>query len=353
MLRSKPNIYASEDSCDLSHATYDPQLSKVEFDAEKNTFVIGQDKVLFRTPFEVISALLESQSFVVNFENLVACLDALRFAVIAEAKTGKDGPATVKKFMPCMTMGLPQKSQQGPMLRMFYDEISRYEAALAIHEGKVQDDKKGQDKQDETKRQVEALSVENATLKKRLRELTQEVQLLQSLERSMRQSLSDEARLPMHAKKYLVKTIHAETRTIELRDGRQQLVTPCYAALSPLVAGEECLGVNGSPTHLQISSLNPQPKKFLWRRATVMGFDGKVLRLKIGRMTEMAVKASDGQEAQQFRKLRARQEVLLASYGNIVYQVCEVQAKVELDLVASVHEAIALQQLRQTYRKVE
>ena len=353
MLRSKPGIYTTEESCDLSHATYDPSLSKVEFDAEKKSFVIGLDKVLFRTPFEVIGALLESQSFVVNFENLVACLDALRFGVIAEAKPSKDGPDAVKKFMPCMTLGLPQKSQQGQMLQMFYEEISRDEAALAIYEGKADNSHQTDNKQDEAKRQIEALSIENAALKKRLRELTQDIQLLQSLERSMRQSMNEEARLPGHTKKYSVKSINLDARTVELRDGRHQFVVPTYTVFSPLVAGDDCLAINGPNQSIQVSSLNPQRKKFLWRRATIVGFDGKTLQLKIGRNNDIALKAADVQESQLFRKLNAKQEVLLATYGKVVYQVSEIQENMDVDIVATVHEAIAMQQLRQSYRKVE
>lgn len=167
------NIITDERALDTDNFSLCGDYSAIGIDRDLNRFYVTYDRILFRKLPEVIQTILEANGFVHNFENMLSCLERLRFGIRSEHRGD-----SVRRGSPCLVIRFPDKKKIGALLNNFYKEVNKYEDIIASYQAdNISSNKKNRR---ELEVELKKLREENAELKKKNTDLIQMVAHLQS-----------------------------------------------------------------------------------------------------------------------------------------------------------------------------
>ena len=167
------NIITDERALDTDNFSLCGDYSAIGIDRSLNRFYVTYDRILFRKLPEVIQTILEANGFAHNFENMLSCLERLRFGIRSEHSGD-----SVKRGSPCLVIRFPDKKKIGALLSSFYKEVNKYEDIIASYQ--ADNITSGKKNRRELEVELKRLREENAELKKKNTELMQMVAHLQS-----------------------------------------------------------------------------------------------------------------------------------------------------------------------------
>lgn len=213
------------DKEELTKATLMPHISYVDFDEETQAFQATVDKILFKSPYEIVSAVLHANGFMLNLENLLACIDSFRFGVRAKGNPTPEGFQT-SGYFPAIHFTMPQRSKIGELLGQFYKEIDVYEAQLAGLQDKPK--KKADDDQgiDELRREIKRLREENHAHEQTIKALSSKLNDMNRSHAVVTRALESHSILPDGMRLATVREIQIKERQLTLRSNRKSFTVP-------------------------------------------------------------------------------------------------------------------------------
>ncbi len=240
MAAQTEQILETEDQADLGKASLSLQLSSTGFDEERQEFHVSLDRALFKDPVTIISTVLEANGYVLNLENILASLDQFKFVPLAKVNQRSPHPVA-KSYLPCIKFQLPSKSQVGPTLRRFYDEIQHYEVAINELQQQNTAPLRQSRRPDSHKEQVMKLEEENKVLKKEIDDLKLMLSRAVKSEATANKALASQNLLPNNIRLGIVRELIIEDRQILLKSGRTSIIVPM--ALSQVLPNvkDKCL----------------------------------------------------------------------------------------------------------------
>ncbi len=218
-------IITEEGECDFSRASYDARLSSSEYLESENVFSVTLDRVAFHNVYQVAKTLLESHGYVGNFENILAVIDQMTFAV--RARTSSRDNSIAKIQFPTIATKLPEKNQVSELLSQFYKEIEAYEAQLTL----LQTQKKNElgeknESQKKLNQRVSKLEKENDQLRVKVAELSKELLFEKNQNRQASRAISSQNLLPPQMRLGKVRDIEISNRSIVIKVGQKMVSVP-------------------------------------------------------------------------------------------------------------------------------
>ncbi|NRA63269.1 MAG: hypothetical protein HRU19_02230 [Pseudobacteriovorax sp.] len=242
MVKKSSILFNDHEDILLDKASLSLGLSDSNFNEDTGEFFVTIDRALFKSPLEIITTVLEAHGFLQNLENILACLDQLKFGVVATSggKVSKEG-LVAKNYLPAISFKMPQKSITGYSLKKFYQEVEAYE--LAIKELQDNPEKKTPSKSNkkdlvETNKELEA---EVKTLKQEIDSLNNLLQKAVKSEAYANQALASQNILPTQMRLGVVRDIDVGNRVVIVKSSRTTVNLPLtLCELLPNV-GDKCL----------------------------------------------------------------------------------------------------------------
>jgi hypothetical protein len=177
------DVYLTEDAIDLSKADWDPSLTRVIHDDPSGDIVATIDRLIFESPLTIAARYLEPQGYQLNFENILACVDSMKFGVTAKVSSRRspDNRVQAKRIFPLLYMRKPSRTSKGPLLSKFYEEIKKYESELARLQQYEAQSRKAMNaavKDESGRSAIQQLQRDNDNLKQEIERLTRKVNQL-------------------------------------------------------------------------------------------------------------------------------------------------------------------------------
>jgi len=316
-------IFSEDDECDFSKANMAFALSSTEMDEKGEVFHATVDRIPFKKPVEIIATVLEANGYVINLENILACLDHMSMGIKGRMNSQPSGdePAQIKAYLPCLVFKMPTKGRQGMLLKKFYKEIEGYEAELAKAQGQFEEKKKSDKIQSkaELRDEIKSLRRENESLKQQLGILTKSLSQVEKSNLSAERQLESGNYLPGDIRIATVRGILAAERTVVLKTGRKTFHLP-MASLSAIPnIGDSCL------VHIRDGKAGlaffyaKKGESFKKSLAQVLSVEGRSVKLRDEMRNTVVIEAANDQEEQIIFSLSRGDELILSTYqGNIV-----------------------------------
>lgn len=288
-------IVIKDQEVDVSRASYDQKLSSTALDEREGSFHVTYDRILFQTPANIIRKVLETQAYQINIENLLACLDELKFGVRVDTKGLNPSSLSARGFLPCLYFKLPKKAKMGPLLKRFYAEIDAYEKKLDEAQKK---EGSGQKVKSTLKleEKIKLLEDKNKQLESELKVLKLRNQQLERAEASAHKALISQNILPPQLRLAKVKSIDWNTRMIEVKAGRKSYRVPLV--MTQMLPEVEQQGV----LYLQEDKI----KGAFFYEATEQALRPQLAEIVF--KDEMHVKVRDGNRCEWIIKLNSEEE---------------------------------------------
>ena len=270
-----------EEECDLKRASYSPSLSVMEFDEKSKSFFASLDKIPFAKPNEVIIKILEANGYVVNLENILACIDDFVIGMRTKIRSRKseEEPLVAKEYFPILHFRMPSKSRIGPILSRFYGEVQAYESEISKLQGE-KDTKKDPKEQspEDMRREIKNLRHHNYLLSEKINKLTQKINTMSH--NAARGGSQESSELPETMRLGKVRSVHEKERHCVVSTGRSNFNVPLQLlGIIPLLGDECMLNVdNGSVINAMLAVKNRTPfKKILGR---VLAKEGNKMKVR-------------------------------------------------------------------------
>ncbi|SMF06338.1 hypothetical protein [Pseudobacteriovorax antillogorgiicola] len=334
-----------KDELDLSKASYAEGLSSTDFNQETEAFHVTYDRILFKSPMEIIATVLDANGYLVNLENIIACVDDLSFGVRAQLKKSGAQYPVAKSFIPCLQFRLPKKSKIGPILQRFYGEIEAYESRLAELQGHP--NKKGPKLKDpkELDTQLKKLEKENKDLRDEVNELKSQLGRIVKAEASANRALVNQNLMPPNIRLAKVRDVDLAERVIGLRAGRTNINFPMV--LSPVVPelDDKCLVhieqgqvLGGFFYESKGKDIDPGLGEILW-------VDGDTCKIRDPERRIWLINAKHDAEREMFSQMKRGDEVLLYMLEGKVVRIQTMKQAQSLYYISKVMDAVTKQQL--------
>jgi hypothetical protein len=316
--KSKLTVISEKGETDLSRASYNQDLSVVDFDSENRYFYVTIDKVMFTDPVSTIKTVLEAHGYVDNLENILSCLDSFLFAAHAKTSAGdnsENGLLRVSEYLPCIRFELPQKNKVGSILQSFYDEIAKYEA-------RVGDDKAMQRPSDpelrnlsNIKRELTELKDENQELREQVSALTLQLSREQkSLNRASR-ALDSQRLLPDNAKIGRVEKVDLKRRMVQVKCQSQIIDIPTHMLDHVPEFQARCLITLDDSGNAPVGIVffdNAELENIEQRTAELLYVEGDRFKARDSRRNEFQIKAVNDMEAATILCLRRGMKIVVS-----------------------------------------
>ena len=345
----------ADNPLDLSKAQPTANFSALNFEESTKSFWATLDRVLFKRPMEVIKAILEAQGYVVNLENILACLDHFCFGVRAKIQVQKDAEQ-VKQYTPVITFSMPRKKTVGPLLQMFYDEIAGYELELAklqTQQSKEYDKKLMAKSEVELRREVVSLRFENEQLSMRVQELATKLERSKNQLSQQIDQYGDEQILPDDMRLAKVSGVYVDERNIALRAGRTTFHFPMVKAHHLPKRGDNCIAAIVNGIVQDVFFYESMEQSFEKRLAQVLFVNEEGCKLRDRERYQWVLKPRNQTEQDILRNLQRGHEVIISIYQNQIIKVQPVLKINEQKFTDSVQEAVIVRQLNQTMLHAE
>lgn len=312
----KHGVHVSDETVDVSAASWDESLSQVIVDEAVGELCASVDRMLFESPAQIGVRFLEPHGFNLNLENLLACLDSMRVGVIAKTSGSKraDGKAVAKKIAPAMYMKLPNRSSKGPLLSRFYDEIGKYEAELTRlqqYEAQSRRAMQAAVKDDSGKSAIMQLQRDNELLREEVEKLSRRVGQLTTAMESV-PIHSHQSTLPPGVKISTIRQIKEQDNLVYIKGESGQYSFPLHKLNGTPTVGARALAMHEGGVVRAVWVFDPQPRAFTWNVAEVLYSDGTRIKARTADRSEMVFDLGQGQ------KVIRGEHILLQTSGDTV-----------------------------------
>jgi len=337
-------IISEEARADLSGASFNKNLSAVDFDEVDKYFYITIDRVLFSSPITTIKRVLEAHNFVANLENTLSCLDSFVFSVRASCAAGAEedtAAAKVSEYLPCLRFELPQKNKVGPVLQSFYNEISKYnlnsddsKKPVIEHTPKVETNK---DLGEELEQMKKMVTEQEQKINALTAQLSREQKLLSRASRA----LDSQRLLPDNAKLCRVDSIDFKRRIVSIKADRKTLEMPTHLLNRVPQLKARCLITFDSMTGLPVGILffdNEELGNIQRRTAKLLYVEGNSFKARDSARNIVQIKALNETEEATIATLKRGMEVLLSVADGFVVRFSEISGSESRHLKHQVEE---------------
>ena len=315
-----PEVVTEPNTVDVEGAGLDASLSKAGVDSTGEQFYATADRILFQSPLAVARTVLQTQGFVVNFENLLSCVDQMTVGAVIKAsgKTGKDGLPRAKSVLPALAFKLPAKQRVGELLGLFYKEIELYEAELL----KVRADAAKADASDmpQTQKDLQAelrrLREANGALAMQFEEMAGRLGELARHKAAAEQSLEAGQVMPPSIHAGAVRGVHWDDRTVTIRTGHGTHTVFMAELESVPESGTPCLlevTESGTPSVLFYGVAVTRPRPLA---ATILYTSGHTFKARDHARDTHVVTARNKAELAQLETLRRGSAIVLYFAGS-------------------------------------
>jgi hypothetical protein len=345
--KRKLSVISRKEEADLSKAKLNVKLSAVDFDEEGKYFYMTLDRAVFTDPVSTIQKVLDAHGFVPNLENMLSCLDSFRFSVYTRLQNADDSDtvaAKVDDYLPCLCFELPRKNRIGPVLKSFYDEVSRFDP-------KSKDNNRN-DKQKAAEREsIRKLKEKNSALENEKRELQQQVADLtrqlsveqRSLSR-VSKALDTQQVLPANARLGRIESIDLKQRVAKVKCGRRVYEIPTHILDRVPDFQARCLVTfdedDDEPVGIVFFS-NTELVDLEKRTAELLYVDDSTFKARDSKRTEFQIKAVNANEAETIRRLTRGDRVVISIADGYVVRFSVLNS----DSAAQFHSRVAEQYL--------
>lgn len=344
-------IVTEDEKVDLSRASYSPDLSSTDLDAETASFHVTLDRVLFKKPVDVAITVLNAHGYAINLENILSCLDQLVLGakVKVPERGGDEGRALVKNFLPCVQMTLPSKSKIGVLLKHFYAEIQGYEAEIArLQDGELKKDGDKQKSREQLMREIEKLSAENSRLQTKLDDASAQLSEALRFQANANRALASQNIIPPQLRLAQVRELIFAERAVLLRSGRTNISLPMALLEGLPKQGESCLVNVVDGTALGAFFYESKGQAFQKDWADVLLARPEVCKIRDSQRRQHILKAQNELESELFRQLKRGQKLVLYKAGDVIIRVEGMAVARPEQFIREMREAIAVFQIAQT-----
>jgi len=321
--KTTEQIILESDQADLSKASFAPDLSHTDLDAESDIFTVTVDRVHFRKPLEVVLAVLEANGYASNFENLLSCFDTMVHSVRIRAADRPSGElVAARSYIPCISFQLPSKNKVGFLLKKFYGEIEAYELDIARLRAGEQDEA-GNKKQsrEQLKRDLERLQNENARLMSNVAQLTEQLAQAMRSQAHVTKALESNNIIPPQLRPVLVREISLQERTITMKAGRTSYVLPIFFLRTMPKIGDPCF-LNIKDDQIIDAYFYENPgRDFQQEMAEVLHVEEPSCKLRDSHRKTLVWTVKHPQEALVFAQLKRGSKVILSSIDDVIVKL--------------------------------
>lgn len=295
----KQGVHLSDESVDVSAASWDQSLSQVIVDESTGELCASIDRMIFESPTEIGVRFLEPHGFNLNLENLLACLDSMRVGVIAKVTGSKraDGKENAKKIAPAMYMRLPVRTAKGPLLSRFYEEISKYEAELTRlqqYEAQSRRAMQAAVKDDSGRAAVLQLQRDNELLREEVERLSRKVGQLTAAIESV-PIHSAQSTLPPGVRLSTVRQVKEQDNLVFINGESGQYTFPLSRLNGTPNVGSRALALHEGGVVRSVWVFDPTPRPFQWNLAEVLFSDGGRIKVRTIDRSELVLETKDQQ----------------------------------------------------------
>lgn len=337
-------IHMSEEAVDVSTASWDESLSKVWVDEATGELCASIDRMLFESPASAAARFMEPHGFNLNLENILACLDSMKFGVFAKATPAKgpDAKDIAKKIAPAVYMRLPHRTAKGPLLGKFYEEIAKYESELSrLQQYEAQSRRAMQEAvKDESGRAVVVqLQRDNEILREEIERLSRRVAQLSAAIEAVPMH-SRETLLPAGMKLCQVRQIKEQDNLVHLKSDAGQYSFPLSQLSGLPTVGARAVALHDGGQIRGLWVFDPLPSPFEVTLATVLAVDGQRMKTRGEDRIERIVEIKSAlQEAARGQKIILKianavvidwLPVAVQIHGQIVDQIYDEQTKIQI-----------------------
>lgn len=316
--KGKLEVISERDLADLSKASINDKLSVVDFNNEDRFFYITIDRILFSNPVSTIKTVLEAHGFVANLENILSCMDSLVFCIHARSlEKGDASPSPVKihEYFPCIRFELPQKNKVGEVLQSFYDEIARYESALADPGKRSRNAELEARRAKALREEIEELKKLNKELGEQVNDLTQQLSREQKSLSRVSRALDSQRILPDNARICRVEMVDLKRRIVKIKSQREVFDIPTHMLDRVPELQSRCLitfdQVEESPIGI-IFFDNEELDTLERRTADLLYVEGGTFKARDSVRNEFQIKALNDMEAATIHTLRRGMKVVIS-----------------------------------------
>lgn len=280
---SQQGIHVSEETIDVTSASWDESLSKVWVAETSGELCASIDRLIFETPITAAVRFMEPHGFNLNLENILACLDSMKFGVFAKT-TGKkvQDREVAKKIIPALFMKLPQRNAKGHLLRKFYEEIAKYESELTrLQQYEAQSRKTAQEAiKDETGRSALAqVQRDNELLREEVNRLSRRVAQLSAAIESVPLH-GRETLIPAGIKICQVRQVKEHENLVHLKSEVGQYTFPLSQLNGIPAVGARAFAVHDGGQVRAVWVFDPLPAEFQYSVAKVLVVDGSRVKVR-------------------------------------------------------------------------
>jgi hypothetical protein len=321
--KNSEQIILESDQADLSKASFAPELSHTDLDAESDIFTVTVDRVHFRKPLEVVLAVLEANGYANNFENLLSCFDTMVHSVRIRAADRPHGEAFVaRSYIPCISFQLPSKNKRGFLLQKFYGEIEAYELDIArLRAGDPDESSHKKPSREQLKRDLERLQTDNARLLSNVAQLTEQLAKAMRSEAHVTRALESNNIIPPQLRPVLVREISLQERTITMKSGRTGYVLPIFFLRTMPKIGDPCF-LNIKDDQIIDAYFYEKPgRDFQLEIAEVLHVEEPSCKLRDSERKNLVWTVKHPEEAQVFAQLRRGSKVILSRIDGVIVKL--------------------------------
>lgn len=349
--QSQAQVVDREDLVDLSRAMYSPSLSSTSMDEETRTFYVTMDKVTFKKPLEIITAVLDANGYALNLENILACFDEFTVAARVQLTSRKSGDGTplAKDFMPCIQFQLPDKEKVGPVLQRFYSEIENYEDQLAQLAQKSVTRIKQNPKKDlsENSKDLERLKDDNSKLKAQVEELSARLAEAAKFQANANKALASQNIMPPNLRLATVREINWEERTVLVKVARTAYLVPMCLLFTLPKPGDSCLLHLEDGKLLGAFCLGRESTRWRLEEAHVLAIENSSCKLRDARRKIHTIPAKNEEEKRLFQGFRRHEKLVVYIFGEHIVRIEKLADIGHRQHLHRVQEAIACHQLQE------
>jgi len=341
----REGVHVDEKSVDVENASWDQSLSKVWTDPLTGELCASVDRILFESPLSVAIKFMEPQGFQLNLENILACLDSMKFSIITKPDLNKDksGRFPTRKIAPSLYMRLPQKTAKGPLLNRFYDEISRYESELSrLQQYEAQSRRVVQEaiKDDTGKSALIQLQKDNQSLREEIERLSRKVSHLASTINSV-PIASKETLLPAGARLTQVRQVTPEKNIVHFKSDSGQYSYPLSLLNGTPQVGARAISMHEGGQIRGVFVIDPTPTPFTFLPAEVLVSDGSRIKVRTNNRADYIFDCDSSRSTPQ-----TGQSVLLVISGTLVLDWSHLMDSALTHLIDSVYDRQTTSQIR-------
>lgn len=334
---------------DTAKATVSIDLSHVGFDEETKTFEASCDKIVFKSLGEMIGTVLLANGFKVNLENLLSCLDQLKFGVRARltARDVEETKPSPKMILPALQFGMPQKARIGEWLGQFYKEISIYEAKITELQNTLAG--KNTDKEEspaQLRKEIQRLKAENQDLQERTAELARKLLDAQRSQAHFSRALESQNLLPDNMRLGVVREILWDDRQLTVRSGRKSWQVPFGVVQQLPREDDPCLVYTEDAQVKGFFIYGRQVEPLMNRGAQVLAKHEDAIKLRDDLRREWMIRPANDDERRSFSALTRGEQVLMSFAQDRFIRLQPLQAVAQDWFTDRVQETAAILQVR-------